>query len=208
MSNTFRIKVLPVLAVVALAAALAGLFFAVRAQGEDARPTPVAEMSAAKKLAAIEAQQKADEAAGIKSTHLFARAGGVDVTSAQKVYTTEGGGSISVARGDTLTCLLFSDGSDTCKSDEEIAQGWGTVINNECVEGQPRNVSAVGLVPSNVATVRLIFADKSTSSTEVRSRAFLFDGERAFVQPPDTIQWLDDSGAVVGEHTPPVKHLC
>jgi hypothetical protein len=186
-------------ATVAIACVVAG-YVAVVAHGDD-QP----QSTGAKYLPKVAAE--ASQSDGKPAPYAFARAAAVGPADAKPVFTTATGETVSIAHGDGVSCLLYSGGADSCHSADEIARGWSFRISNDCSSTSTSHpLSMSGMVPSNVAGVRLTYDDKTQQTGEVRDGVFLFDGETPAANDPSpvTIQWLGDDGAVVAEHPFPL----
>jgi hypothetical protein len=136
----------------------------------------------------------------------LAPSAGLDPAEAVPVFTTRTGKAVAVLVGPSVTCLVFSDETDSCAPPEQVALGHSVHVENDCSSSGSHAMNITGLVPSGVRAVRLHYSNGRAIDSAVSHGAFMFDGTTPGRGDPypEQIDWLNGSGAVLDDHAFPI----
>lgn len=143
-----------------------------------------------------------------------ARERGVDPATAKKVLEDNRGRPYSVARAGDASCLMHTGGVDSCNTEAEIAAGLGIQVQVDCsTNGTGTPMMLVrGLVPQEVADLRLGYSDGSLKRAKVADGAALLEAPTpgAGGPYPTSVRWSDSAGRVLRNAAFPFdgRNLC
>jgi hypothetical protein len=130
-----------------------------------------------------------------------ARDHGVDPASAKKVLEDNHGRSYSVARAGDTACLMDTQAVYSCNSEAEIAAGRGIQVQADCSTNGvgPRMTLVRGLVPREVADLRVGYSDGSLKRAKVADGAVLLEVPTPGADDPypTSLTWSDSGGGVL-----------
>lgn len=130
--------------------------------------------------------------------YLFTSARGLDPNKAQRVASTASGSTIGVVGDARARCLVYGNGTDSCATVPDIAQGRSLNVANDC--GAPAGPMTIsGLVPDGVASVRLTYSDGSARTSPVKSGVAVFDLRTPSGNDPIpvSVEWLNSQAKLM-----------
>jgi hypothetical protein len=140
----------------------------------------------------------------------FMRAYGLSSAEATTVFSLGNGQTVSIVGGTLGKCLIRSGvggSSEGCDTPAVIDEGKAIWVADECATSGENRMEITGLAPEGVSAVRLDKSNGTHEEARVADGAFEFEGTNpASGDPyPTSVEWLDASGASVGEASLPVN---
>lgn len=157
--------------------------------------------SAASPLTAAQLKEK------VRDPSYEVKAAGLATTTPVHAFTLADGQNVSVASNGAEKCILLQSGEDRCGEAPEVAEGHTIEVLDECGSSEDNRMEITGLAPEGATSVRLVYSDGSSRTTEVADGAFRFDATNpAAGSPyPTSVQWVGSSAALPATASLPVS---
>jgi hypothetical protein len=107
------------------------------------------------------------------STWPTVRAAGLDPAAAKPALTLKDGTVVSVVSNAKTRCLVYSDGTDSCRTAIEVNGGLSWHVENDCsTAGGAMSVS--GSTPDGATAAQLVYSDGTTATGTVSGGVYAF----------------------------------